>query len=165
MNTRVKVEGVPQLMRAFDQAPANLMKIARTAMRAGAKATATQIRTGVPGQWSGLTKAKVGKTYRGELYASAGLRSKGHRTEQSGKEVDDWFKAYWANYGTLENRDPNHRFANPVRRSTTAVALRRRNRRGQKAQNFFENAIRGWDDTFMRAFTESIEKQKDKILK
>lgn len=165
MSTSIKVEGVSRVLRSLDQAPSNLMKIAKNALKAGAKATASQIKSGVPDRWSGLTKTKVGKTFRGELYASAGLRSKGHRTEQNKTEVDDWFKAYWANYGTLENRDPNHRFANPVRRMTSAVAQRRRNRRGQKAQNFFERAVSGWDSTFMEAFEKSIEKQKDKILK
>lgn len=161
-----QIEGLREALAAFDHAPRNMMKVVKTAMRAGANATGKQLKAGVPSRWSDLTKTKVKTDYRGDTYARIGLRSKDRRQDQEQKgKVPDWFKAYYANYGTLENRDPSHRFANPVRRNTSAVARRRRNNRGQKPQRFFERAITGWETTFERAFSASIQKQKDKILK
>ena len=33
-------------------------------------------------------------------------------------KIEDWFKAYWKNYGTLSNRDPSHDFIRGRRKKT-----------------------------------------------
>lgn len=162
MAVRARIDGVAEMAKAFDNAPGNMAKAVKTSMRAGANAVAKQIRTGVPSRWSDLTKVKIGTTRRGSIYAAAGLRN---RKTSTSKEVPKWFKAYWANYGTLRRRDPSHRFDNPVKPDRYASAQRRRNNVGQPSQNFFEGSINGWENTFFQAFEKSMMKQQDKLLK
>lgn len=162
MGTRARIDGVAEMARAFDKAPGNMAKAVKTAMRSGANAVARKIRTGVPSDWSELAKAKVGVTRRGSVYAAAGLRNK---KTSSSSEIPKWFKAYWANYGTLQKRDPGHRFDNPIKPAHYSSAKRRRNNVGQPPQKFFEGAIVGWEEVFTSAFEKSMKKQQDKILK
>lgn len=161
MAIRARIDGVAEMARVLDSAPAGMAKVVKTAMRSGANAVTRQIRNGVPSEWSELAKAKVGATRRGSIYAAAGLRNK---KSTSKGEVPKWFKAYWKNYGTLTRRDPSHRFDNPIKPDRYSTAKRRRNSVGQRAHNFFEEAINGWEDTFTAAFEKSMKNQEKKIF-
>lgn len=160
MAGRIKIEGLEDCLRCMDQAPGNLLKMSRTAAREAAKATTKHIKGGIPKRWKSLANSKVKKTRDGRITATMGLyNKKGGR----GATIPDWFKAYWANYGTLAHRDPTHTFQYPVKRRTTTAAKNRKNKGGQRAQRFFEGAVRGWEDVFVRAFEESLKKQEDKL--
>lgn len=175
----VKIEGLDECLRAFDKADANMFKVSKDAMKAGNKAVTKQMRATAPKRWRKLIKAKVYRLPNGKLAARAGLynsgQSGGHQNKSANGAIPDWFKAYWANYGTLSRRDPNHRFDYPVKsaKKVTSKQARmkgqsvkyRRNDSGQPAQHFFENAISGWEDKFIRAYKDSIKQNEDKLLK
>lgn len=164
----VEVTGLDEAIRAMDRAPETLGRIARKAMGAGARSAATELRRTSPARWRRLVKGKVSRTHEGKLNAGVGYffngQTGGHQN-RGGKPVFDWFKAYWANYGTLENRDPGHTFQKPVRPAKSAIGRRRRNRRGQKPQHFFERGLPGVPPAFEKGFIKSLEKQNDKLIK
>ena len=145
----IKIEGVEDCIRMFDKAPENMMKISQKAMREASKATAKQIRQGIPKRWRKIVKYKV-KNYDGKLSARVGL----YGTNKN----FDWFKAYWANYGTLQGRDPSHQFERKIKRN-----VKRRNNKGQTAQNFFETSIKDWETTFVNKFESEIMKYEQEL--
>ena len=145
----IKIEGVEDCIRMFEKAPENIMKISQKALKEASKVTAKHIRQKVPSRWRKIVKYKV-KNYDGKLSARVGLYG-------TGKNFD-WFKAYWANYGTLERRDTSHEFEYKIKRNVT-----RRNNKGQKAQNFFEKATEGWENAFVDKFEEVINKHEQEL--
>ena len=87
-----------------------------------------------------------------------------NRVKSGTDEPDDWFKAYWKNYGTLTHRDPGHKFDYPIKPDNWAAAKRRRNRVGQKHENFYDGAVNGpAQNAFLRAFQDYIKQQEDKL--
>lgn len=165
MAASISISGLDDCLRFFDQAPANLMKVSRKAMRDASKATAGVIRKRVPKRWRRLVRYAVDKDFRsGKLGALVGLfqigLAQGHQNPNQKAQIPDWFKAYWLNYGTLDNRDPEHQFKYSVRHRGTAQARRRRNTTGVKPQHFFEAATPGWQETFVESFQESLKKQE-----
>ena len=157
----VHIEGVEDCLKMFDNAPDNAVKICRKAMRTGARVVATHIRKATPKRWRKLVKSKVGKLPDGNLLARAGLYNTKAATgnqPESGKTWD-WFKAYWANYGTMSRRDPTHQFQYKVKPKSKY----RRQSVGQPAQNFFEQASNGWEEAFVKAFEQEVERNKEDI--
>jgi len=154
----ISIEGLDDCLRCLDAAPANLVKMTRTAMRDASKATSRQIRQKTPARFRRLVRYKVFKgQVSGNLGALVGLFNKGKTNGSS--QVADWFKAYWKNYGTLTRRDQSHHFQQPVKRRVRG----RRNNIGQPAEKFFEDAIAGWEGPFMDAFSKSLKEQENKI--
>ena len=105
MATSVSISGLDDCLRMFDQAPENLLKISRKAMKEGSKKAAASIRKKMPKRWRRIVRYKVDKQYDGRLAAFIGLfqigLAQGHQNPGKG-EIYDWFKAYWQNYGTLD---------------------------------------------------------------
>lgn len=162
MANGVTIEGLDEALRYCDSGAADeMLKACRKAMRAGTAQVKKRLKAQTPERWRHLLKTKAGISRQGNLTGSVGLyngkQKQGHQNRSS--QIDDWFKAYWANYGTLENRDPNHEFQQPVKKQGTAAASRRKNKGGQKAQNFFEKGTEGAASTFIQAFRESLTKQ------
>lgn len=165
MAAGITIQGLDDCLRFFDQAPENLMKVSRTALRDGAKAVAKVSRQRLPKRWRSLVRYKVLRNYKGNLQVLWGLfnghQRQGHQNPKNA--IDDWFKAYWLNYGTLGNRDPEHHFQTAVKHRKTAAAARRKNTEGIKPRKFFEASIAGWEGVFVEAFAASLKKQEDKL--
>lgn len=165
MADAITIQGLDDCLRFFDQAPENLMKVSRTALRDGGKEVSKMARQRLPKRWRRLVRSKVLRSYKGDLQVLWGLfnghQQQGHQNKNGA--IDDWFKAYWLNYGTLANRDPEHQFKTPVKHRKTAAASRRRNTEGIKPRKFFEASIQGWEDRFIEAFSASLKKQEDKL--
>ena len=144
----------------FENAPENAVKICRKAMKSGSKAVATHIRKNTPKRWRRLVRSKVGRLPDGKLYARAGYYNgkQVNGKQPSSGQTWDWFKAYWANYGTLSRRDPSHQFQTKVK-----ARSKRRQSVGQPAQKFFENAASGWEEVFVKAFEAEVERNKEDI--
>lgn len=155
----IRIEGLDDCIRCLDKAPENALKMTQTALREASKKTARTIRQRVPQRFRRLVKYKV---FRGQVThntnALVGLFNK-KQTKNGSGQVEDWFKGYWKNYGTLTRRDPRHDFDSPVKRHTA----RRRNDVGQPAENFFEAATSGWEGPFMEAFEQSMTEQQEKL--
>ena len=168
MSNGITISGLEDCLKLFDQAPENLVKVSREALRDASKATTRMIRTKMPKRFRRLVRYKVIKnSTKGTIHALLGLfnghQRQGHQNKAG--DVDDWFKAYWLNYGTLSNRDPNHQFREPVKHRKTAAAQRRRNSQGLRHRNFFEASIAGWQGVFTDAFSKSLKDHEDKLYK
>jgi hypothetical protein len=160
MNEVVRIEGMSDCLNWCDKAPEDMVKLAKKAMRAGGGAVTKRMKPSIDARWRRLIKYKVtGGRNDKDLNCGIGFFN-GH--QQQGKQstkgapIDDWFKFYWMNYGTLTRRDPNHRFTKPIRPAHHAASQRRRNRLGQPHRNYFEAAMEGYEDTFFNAFAKHV---------
>ncbi len=161
MGAAARIEGLEDVLRMFDGAPKELQKAARKAMASAARKVAAQFRRRIPPRWMRLIKSKAKMSRGGDLYATMGLyngKEAGGR-QPKGKRVSDWFKAYWADYGTLERRDPHHKFDYPVKSKDSANGRLRRNDKGQYPEGFFEEAAEGWEAVFAAELKESLKRQ------
>ena len=166
VKTTLTIEGFDECMKAFEKAPERGLKVSRQCMRKGLQAATKAMKSRTPTRWKGLAKYKAGRSRDGKFSGFFGLinghQRQGHQNPKG--EIDDWFKAYWSNYGTLEGRDPGHEFQYPVKHRNTAAAANRRGQGGIQHQNFFETAIDGVDEVFMEAFEQEFDSNLDKIF-
>ena len=107
MAVKVQIDAseVEALMRRY---PEKLLKLTKKSMRSAASESAKIIRRAGNPRFASLVGYKVASgKLSGDLSAAVGY----FRSRQKEKsDVDDWFKAYWSEYGTLENRYAGHRF-------------------------------------------------------
>lgn len=157
MATQTYITGLDDCLKCFDRAPSNLLKVVRQAMKDGGKQAAKEIRKAMPRRFKRLVSNKVVKGAVSGNYAA--LIGAFNRVKGGTDEPDDWFKAYWKNYGTLTHRDENHTFDYPVKR----LNHRRRNEVGQPHENFYDGAIAPAQQAFVRAFQDSLKQQEDKL--
>lgn len=145
----------------FDGAPKELQKAGKKAMASAGRKVAAKLKRQIPSRWKRLIKSKAKMSRDGNFWAVMGLYN-GHEAQghqPNGKKVSDWFKAYWANYGTLARRDPSHSFDYPVKSRKSASGRLRRNDMGQFPERFFEDAAGGWENVFLDGFKDSLKKQ------
>jgi hypothetical protein len=151
------ISGLDDALKCFDQAPKNLVKVVRTALRKGGSQAAKEIRKAMPRRFKRLVSSKVVKgAVSGDYSALIGAFNK---VKSGTSEPDDWFKAYWRNYGTLTRRDPGHQSDYPIKH----LNRKRRNEVGQDAEKFYDKSIAPAQSAFLRAFQDSIKKQEDKL--
>ena len=151
------IEGLADYLRTLDDAPQTLVKCVRKAMRKAGSELARDIKSGTPQSFRPLVKCKVVKARISRNLSSAvGL----YKDKTTGREIPEWFKAYWKNYGTLQRRDPSHRFDRPIKPDGTVAARNRRNRVGQYNENFFEETLpSGWESKYVNTFTREMRSQ------
>ena len=154
-----EIQGLDDCLRWMDKAPENCIKVSRAAMRDASRAVSKKMRQRTPKRWRRLVKFAVNKNANGTLAAWIGLfnghQQQGHQNKDE-KAIDDWFKAYWANYGTLTHRDQSHTFKYGIKNR------KRRNDVGQRPMNFFEAAANGAESEFVDAFSKALaEKERD----
>ena len=167
MASRVTVEGLEDCLSFIEQSPSLCLKAVMAATKGASRDAARTLTQDVPRRWRKIISYMVKKDRSGKIQAYVGgFNSHGKKGRQHGnQQVEDWFKAYWSNYGTLSRRDSSHQFKYPVRPDSYAAAKSRRNRVGQPAQGFFENAMPRSQQTFMSAFEQYLYKQAKKYLK
>lgn len=107
MAVKVQIDAseVEALMRRY---PEKMLNLTKKSMRSAASESAKIIRRAGNPRFASLVGYKVASgKLSGDLSAAVGY----FRSRQKEKsDVDDWFKAYWSEYGTLENRYAGHRF-------------------------------------------------------
>lgn len=157
MAAQTYITGLDDCLKCFDKAPGNLLKIVRQALKDGGKQAAKELRKAMPRRFKRLVSNKVVKgAVSGDYSALIGAFNK---VKSGTDEPDDWFKAYWKNYGTLANRDKSHKFDYPIKK----LNHKRRNEVGQPHENFYDGAIDPASQAFIRAFRDSIKSQEDKL--
>lgn len=161
---RLQVEGLDDCLKIFDRLPDNMLKMEKVAMRKASQAVTKSLRKGIPKRFRRLVKYKLHEDRQRNSYVLIGLYNRkevgGHQPDQ-GDAVFDWFKAYWANYGTLSRRDPSHNFKTKIKAKTAGNP--RRQSVGQPAQRFFEKSIEGWQEVYLEAFEKEMEKQENTL--
>lgn len=163
MSVTVKIEGIREADSALAALPDAALKLIKKSMQEAAKPVARSIRAAVEiPHWRKLVKSKVavGRTAWEGTQASVGMFNNGKVTNSS-KKADraDWFKAYWANYGTLSRRDPSHPFKNAVKSRTRHQSV------GQPAQNFFERGSDGQEQVFLRQFQDYFTAHQEELVR
>lgn len=159
---KLKVEGLDEYLRMFDAD--RILKDEKASMRKAAAAVSKNLRKGLPKRFKRLVKYKLHEDRDGNSYVLIGMYN---RKEVSGTQpnngdpVFDWFKAYWANYGTLSRRDPNHQFKTKIKAKTKGNP--RRQSVGQPAQNFFERALAGWQDVYLKTLDQEMKNNEKKL--
>ena len=148
----VRIEGVSDVLRTFDDAPEDLLKAAKKAMRSACNVEKKNLKKGIPPEARPLVKSKVKYTRAGNVIARFGMFMDGTRLKDDDENMR-WFHFYWKNYGTLSKRDPSHQFEYPIRNRE------RRNNVGQEHENFYEVAVSGYETRFLENFKKSLKEQ------
>ena len=130
-------------------------------MREAAQPVAKKIRAGMPKEFRRLIKTKLIKAERRITGNSTVIVGAFKGKKVSDDQVPDWFKMYWQNYGTLTHRDPGHEFVYPVKKNSR----RRRNNVGQPHKNFFDDAIRGWEQMMYDNFVAAMKRRENELFK
>lgn len=149
----VRIEGVSDVLRMFDDAPKDLLNAAKKAMRSACNVEKRNLKRSVPAEARQLVKSKVKSTRAGDVIARFGMFMDGTRTADDADNMR-WFHFYWKNYGTLSHRDPSHQFMYPIKNIRT-----RRNNVGQEHENFYEAAVSGYETRFVENFKKSLKDQ------
>lgn len=153
----IKIEGLDETYKWMQDLPKEAIKITRKASQSAAKKIAKGIRAQTPTRFKRLVRYKVDKNIQGVVTTQVGL----FNIVKTEGEVDDWFKAYWKNHGTLTHRDPNHKF----KRSVKSNSKGRRNNVGQRAERFFNEDPQAYKDAFMDEFENYMTKHQDDFYK
>lgn len=160
MGMGLTIEGLDDCLRKLDALPANALKICEESMKEAGKPVVQHVRSGVPSEFRRLVKMKLipaGKMMSGLTTLIIGA----FKGKVRGNEIPAWFKMYWKNYGTLTKRDPQHEFVHPVKKSVRG----RRNNVGQAHENFFDDALRGWEAMMEQGFVSAIRRREDQLVK
>lgn len=162
---KLSVDGFDECAKMFDALPENILKMEKASMRKASAAVSKNIRKGIPKRFRKLVKYKMYEDRNKNTYVLIGLYNRkeiaGHQPEGGGDPVFDWFKAYWANYGTLSRRDKNHRFKFAIKPKTAGNP--RRQSVGQPSQNFFAKAISGWENIYVDTMEKEMKKNEDML--
>ena len=156
MAVKVQIDAseVEALMRRY---PEKMLKLTKKSMRSAASESAKIIsRAGNP-RFASLVGYKVASgKLSGDLSAAVGY----FRSRQKEKsDVDDWFKAYWSEYGTLENRYAGHRF------QRRRAARSRHFRGGIMPRLLYEGCKSDAVDAYQRRLEKEMVKNFDKEFK
>ena len=156
MAVKVQIDAseVEALMRRY---PEKMLKLTKKSMRSAASESAKIIRRAGNPRFASLVGYKVASgKLSGDLSAAVGY----FRSRQKEKsDVDDWFKAYWSEYGTLENRYAGHRF------QRRRAARSRHFRGGIMPRLLYEGCKSDAVDAYQRRMENEIVKNFEKEFK
>lgn len=161
MAVAVRIEGLDECLKQLDRLPANALRQTEAAMKEAATPVVRKIRSGMPKEFRRLIKAKLIKGEKRLTGNAAVIIGAFKGKKVSDTDVPAWFKAYWKNYGTLSKRDPGHEFVYPVKKGNR----HRRNNVGQPHQNFFDDAVRGWEQMMYDGFVAAMKRREGELLK
>lgn len=152
----IKIEGYEGAMEILNRYPDNSIKAVKAAMRNAVKPILSNIKSQAPS--AGTRKIVKAKFVRSDnlslLFGFYGNK----RGNKGSREVPDWFKAYWINYGTLKMRYAGHKFQFPVKRNTFKRSA------GIKPRLYFEAATEGKEGIILQNFNKELEIQVKKII-
>ena len=156
MAVKVQIDAseVEALMRRY---PEKMLKLTKKSMQSAASESAKIIRRAGNPSFASLVGYKVASgKLSGDLSAAVGY----FRSRQKEKsDVDDWFKAYWSEYGTLENRYAGHRF------QRRRAARSRHFRGGIMPRLLYEGCKSDAVDAYQRRMENEIVKNFEKEFK
>jgi len=156
MSVGIKIEGIERMERDLQQFPINADKVVAKAMRKGGNAAAKVIRQKAPSWFRPVVGSKVyTKGHGATCMVGLFLGKEKKNIESDDDYIPIWWKAYWSNYGTLENRDPGHQFSRRRKNKTKDW------KGGIKPQHWFEKIQHSGDDIFVIM----MEKEYDKLIK
>lgn len=156
MAVKVQIDAseVEALMRRY---PEKMLKLTKKSMQSAASESAKIIRRAANPRFASLVGYKVATgNLSGNLSAAVGY----FRSRQKEKSyIDDWLKAYWSEYGTLENRYAGHRF------QRRRAARSRHFRGGIMPRLLYEGCKSDAVDAYQRRLEKEMVKNFEKEFK
>ena len=156
MAVKVQIDAseVEALMRRY---PEKMLKLTKKSMRSAAAESAKIIRRAGNPRFASLVGYKVASGKLSDDLSAAVGYFRSRQKEKS--DVDDWFKAYWSEYGTLENRYAGHRF------QRRRAARSRHFRGGIMPRLLYEGCKSDAVDAYQRRLEKEMVKNFDKEFK
>jgi len=153
MAFEVEFDGTENIDQILQKLPAKYAKKpVISTFRKGARIFTKTLRRNTPRD-SGETKKAIGvKAGKGKNNASIKVGFRG------GKYLPAYMKAYWHNYGTLENRDPSHKFQKG-RRSVSSHWSG-----GIQPKHFVEESWESTQDKVQDKIEQELENETVKFL-
>lgn len=150
-----KITGYDEAMAVLEQYPNKINTAVKAAMRKSVAPVIRDIKAQTPNSnWKKTVRYKFLKGQFPDMifgmFNSQGLPKKG--------EIPVWFKAYWANYGTLTRRYSSHSFVNPVK------SISSNKRGGISYRLFFDKAVSGKDGAMMSTFEKHLVDEAEKTM-
>jgi len=153
----VRIEGIEQMERDLSQFPINADKVVNAAMRKGGSAVAKAIRPGVPSAFRHVVGSKVYTKGSGATCMVGLFLGKERKSSSGNNGIPAFYKAYWQNYGTLENRDATHKF-DRKRRDASANW-----KGGIRPRHWFEKASEGKESVYVSAMSKEYDRLIQKV--
>ena len=156
MSNNLQITGYTEAMTLLQDYPNKINTAVKSAMRKSIAPVVRDIKSQIPkSSWKKAVKYKFLKGQFPDmifgLFNTEGLPKKG--------SIPVWFKAYWANYGTLSRRYSGHSFVNPVK------SISKNKSGGISFRLFFDKAISGKDGSIMSTFETNLLAEAEKISK
>lgn len=151
MSNLIKMEVESFVESDLNKMADELINVVRKTLKKEAKPHVEVIRNTMPvPRWNAtiktISKVNFNKKKR-QIWLTLGLEGK-----MNDRDDSDFMKAHHMNYGTLERRDPEHSFKNPVRKGKN-----NRNPHGQPHLNFFEDMTKGAASRIIHGVEKAIE--------
>lgn len=143
-----EVTGVDAAIKILNQYPNKIKKEVRASMRFAGNKLKRKIINNSPASVKKIVKTKV-KLGKDTSAITVGMFRK------SNAELYD--KALWLNYGTLEGRDPNHKFLKPINKNITHRGT------GVQHRNFYDEAVAGAEESLQKNFITDLERRAKKL--
>jgi hypothetical protein len=157
----VTFEGMENLQRIFRDFPEKgYRKPVIAAFRKAAEPVKRAMISNLPGNLKPLRKAVKIKPGKGRsLTLAVGIYARqGVYRNRKGQDWDPYQLAYWHNYGTLANRDPEHQFKTGRRKKTAGY------RGGIRPMRFVERAWEESKGQAQKEFEVAVDKEITKWL-
>jgi hypothetical protein len=150
MANEVKIEGYENAVKILSQYPDQFQKIVKKSMRTAVQPTLKTIKAGTPhSTFKRIVKmAFIKAEIPTLLFGSMG--KKGDR----GNKRSDFMKAYWSEFGTIQNRDKTHKFHRPMTSTRKGGIIPRL---------YFAKAIEGQEKIIYTNFVKAIEAEATKL--
>lgn len=153
--TEITFKGDESLEKILEKLP---LKVSRKpvikALKKGANPVKRAIKQSAPVDSGEMKKAVGVKAGKSKEYPNIKV---GFKT--GGGNMPHWSKAYWQNYGTLENRAPGHEFKESRKQKT------RHWKGGIEPKFFVENAWESTQDNAQKLIEDNFETEIVKFLK
>lgn len=151
----VRIEGLTEALAFLEAYPKKVNGIVKKSLKVAIKPVLNDIKQNAPkSAWKKMVTAKYVKGSNPTIkFGFFGEKKSGREA----REIPDWFKAYWNNYGTLNKRFSGHKFQFPVKKTT------KNNNAGVKSKLFFDRAIEGKEMQTYNLFSQTVVNEVNKL--
>jgi len=158
MTDRIKIEGIDELSSFLQNHTKELDKSVLQSLTKGSRLIKNEIVSRMPGNLQKFKSIIGSKNLTNSANPTVLVGVFGRKlnfVNRRGVKWDPFMLVYWANYGTMANRDGSHTFQSSRR------SVSRNKKGGIKPLNFFEKAIDSSMDSALSIAADDIDKTMD----
>lgn len=155
MTDRIQIQGIDELTSFLQNHPKELDKSVLQSLNKGSRTIMKEIVSRMPGNLQKFKSIVSSKPLTKSSNPTVLVGVFGRKlifVNRRGVKWDPFMLVYWANYGTMANRDGSHAFQSSRR------SVSRNKKGGIKPLNFFEKAIDSSMDSALNVATDDIGK-------